>query len=344
MAEAKANAEALIPRFKLEKLLNQDQGGRRSSLLGSIDGTPALLILERAPFPTDTAYLGATPTSLARLRNLGANDVYFWFLARSSGLAATTTAAENNDDFFADLKINLIYPCTETHIKKYSKQPVRLVTETPQIYRDHVRPYMQRKRDQGRLNWVYNIIQGRTEVEDVIFRTPLGAAGDEGFLLLPDLNWDRTTLDALHLLALVERRDLWSLRDLRRRHVPWLHHMRARLVDATVARYPSVERDQLKLYVHYQPTYYHFHVHIVHVQLEAGATQATGKAVGLDSIVETLEAMGGDDDDRGMDCMSLSYTLGEASELWTEVFAPLKAQQQKQEKQEEQEKEQNLLR
>ncbi|ROT42157.1 scavenger mRNA decapping enzyme [Sodiomyces alkalinus F11] len=343
MAEVKANAEALIPRFKFERLLNQDQAGRRSALLGSIDSKPALIVLERAPFPTDTAYLGAVPASLARLRNLGANDVYFWFLGRSNGLpdpttptptTATATAAANND-FFADLKINLIYPCTETHIKKYSKQPVRLVTETPQIYRDHVRPYMQRKRAEGRLNWAYNIIEGRTEVEDVIFRTPLGAAGDEGFLLLPDLNWDRATLDALHLLALVERRDLWSLRDLRRRHVPWLHHMRARLVGATVARYPSLEPDQLKLYVHYQPTYYHFHVHIVHVQLEAGATQATGKAIGLDGIIETLEAMGmgGDDDEKGMDCMSLSYTLGEASELWTEVFAPLKAQQKQKQQQ-----------
>ncbi|CRK43763.1 hypothetical protein BN1723_005813 [Verticillium longisporum] len=88
----------------------------------------------------------------------------------------------------------------------------------------------------------------------------------------------QATLDALHLLALVERRDIWSLRDLRRRHLPWLRHMRARLVEATTAQYPSIDDDQLKLYVHYQPTYHHFHVHIVHVQLEAGATQATGKA------------------------------------------------------------------
>ncbi|KAM0325896.1 hypothetical protein ACHAQA_007199 [Verticillium albo-atrum] len=276
MAEAKAHAEALLPQFKLERLLNQDQAGRRSSLLGSIDGKPALLILERAPFPTSTAYLGETPAALSSLKNLGANDIYFWFLARSGLVPSTPT--EDDADFFADLKINLIYPCTATHIAKYSKQPVRLVTETPAIYRDHVRPYMQRKRDEGRLNWVYNIIEGRKEVEDVIYRTPLGHPGDDGFLLLPDLNWDRKTLDALHLLALVERRDIWSLRDLRRRHLPWLRHMRERLIEATTAQYPSIDDDQLKLYVHYQPTYHHFHVHIVHVQLEAGATQATGKA------------------------------------------------------------------
>ncbi|KAF3803925.1 m7GpppX diphosphatase [Colletotrichum gloeosporioides] len=320
MADVKAKAEALVPKFKLDRVLNQDQAGRRTSLLGTIDAQPALLILERAPFPTDPSYLGATPTTLSSIANLGANDVYHWYLANTGA----SSSSNKSDPALADLKINLIYPCTDTHVKKYSKQGVRLVTETPHIYASAVRPFMQRKRDEGRLNWVFNIIEGRTEVEDVIYRTELGAsANDEGFLLLPDLNWDRKTIDALHLLALVERRDIWSLRDLRRKHIPWLRHMKAKLLSAAVMKYPEVEPDQLKLYVHYQPTYYHFHIHIVHVQLEAGATQAVGKAVGLDSITETLEAMGGDEE-AGMEQISLSYTLGEASELWTEVYEPLK--------------------
>ena len=75
--------------------------------------------------------------------------------------------------------------------------------------------------------------------------------------------------------------------------------------------------------MHYQPTYYHLHVHIVHVALEAGATQAAGKAVGLESIIETLEAMGGDADE-GMDRLTMAYTVGEASDLWTKIFEPLK--------------------
>ncbi|KAK2039611.1 scavenger mRNA decapping enzyme [Colletotrichum somersetense] len=323
MANVKADAEALVPRFKLDRVLNQDQAGRRTSLLGTIDAKPALLILERAPFPTDPAYLAAAPASLASIANLGANDVYHWYLASSGGASPSAAAAAPDPALLADLKINLIYPCTEAHVKKYSRQGVRLVTETPELYAERVRPYMQRKRDEGRLNWVFNIIEGRTEVEDVIYRTPLGAEGDEGFLLLPDLNWDRKTLDALHLLGLVERRDIWSLRDLRKKHVPWLRRMRDRLLAATVAQYPDVDADQIKLYVHYQPTYYHFHIHIVHVQLEAGATQAVGKAVGLDSIVETLSVMEGDGE-AGMDSLSLSYTLGEASELWTEVYEPIK--------------------
>lgn len=185
---------------------------------------------------------------------------------------------------------------------------------------------MENKRSEGRLNWVYNIISGITESEDVIYRTPLSdVLNPEGFLLLPDLNWDRKTISSLHLLGLVERRDIWSLRDLKKKHVPWLREMRESILDSAIGCFgeKGLERDMLKLYVHYQPTYYHFHIHIVNVSLEAGATQATGKAVGLESIISTLGCMGGDEE-TGMERLEMSYTVGEASELWTEIFEPLK--------------------
>ena len=73
-----------------------------------------------------------------------------------------------------------------------------------------------------------------------------------------------------------------------------------------------------------QPTYYHFHIHVVHVMLEAGTTQSTGKAFGLENIISQLETIGGGDG-AGMADVSLTYFLGEASELWTGIFGKLKA-------------------
>lgn len=73
---------------------------------------------------------------------------------------------------------------------------------------------------------------------------------EDAFLMLPDLNWDRETMGSLHLLALVQRRDIWSLRDLKKGHVPWLKYLRERVLEGTVSMYPGLERDQLKLYVH----------------------------------------------------------------------------------------------
>ncbi|KAI9729297.1 MAG: hypothetical protein M1834_006968 [Cirrosporium novae-zelandiae] len=311
----KSNFEVLISKFRLDRLLNQDQGGRRITLVGTIDDSPALLTVERAAFPSTPELLQAFHASISKVKNLGANDIYHWYLASSGPSTATP----------ADLKLNLIYPCTDQHIKKYSAQTLRMVTETPEIYRGYVKPFMQQKRDEGRLNWIFNILEGRTEQEDVILRDSGGNGNDseEGFLMLPDLNWDRKTLASLHLLALVLRRDIWSLRDLRKGHIPWLCHMREKLLEATIKLYPELEKDQLKLYLHYQPTYYHFHIHVVNVMLEAGSTQATGKAFGLENIISQLETMDEKIED-GMAGVSLSYFLGDASDLWTEVFLPAK--------------------
>lgn len=217
-----------------------DQAGRRITLLGAIDSSKALLTVERAAFPNDTELLRTLHGALTNIENLGDNDIYRWYLA-SSGVS---------DGEVADLKLNLIYPCSEAHIRKYSPQGVRMVTESADIYKNHIHPYMRKKRDEGRLNWVFNIIEGRTEQEDVILRDNGQGSADDAFLMLPDLNWDRKTITSLHLLGLVERRDIWSLRDLKKSHTPWLKHMREKMLDATVGLYKDVEKDQLKLYVH----------------------------------------------------------------------------------------------
>jgi m7GpppX diphosphatase len=309
-----AHVESLIPKFRLTRLLNSDQAGRRISLLGTIDSQNALLIAERAAFDTSDANLNSFSTSLRNIKNLGANDIYAWFLANSN-----PSVDGSEDQTPPDFKLNLIYPCTSKHIKKYEKQGLRIVHETPQIYRDYVRPFIAKQHEKGTLQWVYNILDGLKEQEDVIYRE----TGSSGFLLLPDLNWDRKTLESLHLLGIVERRDIWSVRDLKKGMVGWVHHMREKMLDATVKLYPELDKDQLKLYVHYQPTYYHFHIHIVHVALEAGNTQATGKALGLEGIISQLESMGGDEDN-GMEDVNLTYHLGERSELWEKIYLPLK--------------------
>jgi m7GpppX diphosphatase len=72
-----------------------------------------------------------------------------------------------------------------------------------------------------------------------------------------------------------------------------------------------------------QPTYYHFHIHVVHINLDAGATQAVGKAFGLENLISQLEII---PEGCGIADMSLTYTLGEASELWKIVFSDLRSE------------------
>ena len=193
------------------------------------------------------------------MKNLGANDVYHWFMARS---ASDTTNTQSTASAVPDLKLNLITPCTSKHIKKYSPQKIRMVTETPAIYHQYVHPYILAQKEAGRMNWVYNILEGRKEQEDIIYRETRSGKYElghdpEGFLLLPDMNWDRKTVASLRILGLVERRDLLSLRDLRKKDIPWLKAMMNRMLDAVEKTYgdQGVDRDCLKVYMHCEPPF-----------------------------------------------------------------------------------------
>jgi len=74
-----------------------------------------------------------------------------------------------------------------------------------------------------------------------------------------------------------------------------------------------------------QPTYAHFHVHIVHVATtaDAGATQANGKAFGLENVISQLETMAGGAE-AGMKNVRISYFAAEGSEIWEKIWGPLK--------------------
>lgn len=52
----------------------------------------------------------------------------------------------------------------------------------------------------------------------------------------------------------------------------------------------SVPAEQLRVYVHYQPSYYHFHVHFVHTSYDGAMGLAAGKAHLLGTIIGTWEA------------------------------------------------------
>ena len=72
-----------------------------------------------------------------------------------------------------------------------------------------------------------------------------------------------------------------------------------------------------------QPSHYHFHIHVVHVMSEPTSTQSVGKAFSLENIISQLEAMTGGPE-ASMADVDLAYYLGDASDLWNDVFLPLK--------------------
>ncbi|XP_009951711.1 PREDICTED: m7GpppX diphosphatase, partial [Leptosomus discolor] len=75
-------------------------------------------------------------------------------------------------------------------------------------------------------------------------------------------------LDDLYLVALVHPRGVKSLRDLTAEHLPLLRNVLREGQEAIAKRF-GVPGSQLRIYLHYQPSYYHLHVHFTALGYEA---------------------------------------------------------------------------
>lgn len=229
---------------------------------------------------------------------------------------------ENNDIYYQYLvflgeysaaKISLIHPATPVHIAKYRHQERLLIEETPALYATSTLPYIDQL-SQARIKWVDNILTGSSEQDKILYDNP---DPQDGFVILPDSKWDQKTLNALYLLVLVRRGDLRSLRDVRGHlHASLLQDIRQRAKEVVSTKYPSIKPNQLRMYVHYLPTYYYFHLHIVHLELESMGC-AVGAAHLLDDIIDNVTHI--KDDYYAQ--RTLYYTLGVEHELYARHLA-----------------------
>lgn len=104
----------------------------------------------------------------------------------------------------------------------------------------------------------------KKEQERIIYEDP---CPETGFILLPDIKWDGSNVDTLHVIAIVHRRDLMSLRSLDETHLELLRNIRCSGLAALYTNY-KIHWNRLRVYLHYQPSFYHLHVHFVSTEYD----------------------------------------------------------------------------
>lgn len=288
-----AGNNTLFANFKVERVLGDDPQTKRIAVLGRFGGAPesAVVLLSRRHFAHDT--LSSLLSEATRTQIDFENDIY----SKYTGSAPPE---------HAHITIDLIYPATDKHINKHTTQQRFMVTETAEDYGRITLPYLL-SIPPSSIQWVYNVLERKAEVERLIFDDP---DPDVGFMMHPDLKWDQVQTEQLYCVAICHRRDIRSLRDLRREHLPLLQNIKSSATQAVQERY-GVPPEQVRLYVHYQPSYYHFHVHVAHMGLEGSGVMA-GKAVLLDDIIGNISLIL---DDYYALC-SLTYSLAENDALY----------------------------
>jgi m7GpppX diphosphatase len=215
-------------------------------------------------------------------------------------------------------KVELISPASDRQIQRSLPAPaMSLVEETPEIYESIVKPHVDRLIEGGSLSWIQNVVNGMKEVERLLLNK-------DDFILNVDTKWKshpdaKTTpreewlghkaVDDLYCLAIVKDGSVTSLRDLRGRHIPMLGAILKQGREAIEGIY-GVRSDQLRIFVHYQPQFYHFHVHFTRLENELGCQVERGHL--LSDIIQNLEM-----DSDYYAKRTISYKLETSSELFS---------------------------
>ncbi|XP_059495034.1 m7GpppX diphosphatase [Stegostoma tigrinum] len=258
--------------FRVERILRESARDKTIFIHGKVgqdsgEAQDAVVILEKTPFCEET---------LPHLLNKDAdlclqtkNDIY-------------STHHLHPVPAFNEIKTTVVYPATEKHIKKYLKQEMYLVNETAEDYKTITNPYLESHTFS--IQWVYNILEKKAEADRIIYENP---DPQDGFLLIPDLKWNQKQVDDLYLIAICQRHGLKSLRDLSGEHLSMLQNILQEGQVAISKRY-NIPGSQLRIYFHYQPSYYHLHIHFTALSYDAPGT-IVERAHLLSSVIENLQ-------------------------------------------------------
>lgn len=212
---------------------------------------------------------------------------------------------------FPGIKTTIIYPATDKHIQKFSVQDTHIIQETPSIYENITLPHLSHEQSQFSLDWVYNILDHKKEVDRIVFEDP---CEQNGFVLLPDLKWDGKTLETFYSIAIIRRKGVKSLRDLTGEDLVLLKNIRDKGVKAIEGKF-GLARSKLRIYFHYQPSFYHLHVHFTYLQHEAPGIFCE-KSHLLDTVISNIELLSD-----YYQKATLSFVVSSTDTLWEKLNA-----------------------
>lgn len=139
------------------------------------------------------------------------------------------------------------------------KDKTKITTRSNKIIYESYEEYLDiiLNRDKSKDQWIYNIIDGIAENEFILY-------SDEDFLLVPNYTWDKKTIEKLHLLAIIKDRNLRTIRDLNNSHIDLLEKIKETGIMTLINKY-EVDREEINIYFHYEPSTYQLHVHFTNV-------------------------------------------------------------------------------
>ena len=161
-------------------------------------------------------------------------------------------------------------------LTKLDKFCNKTIQETYQDYLEFIE-----KRDFTKEQWVYNILDGQSEQDKILFR-------NEQIVIIPCYTWSNTQdIEKMHLLVFPLDKKIHSIRDLNSTHIDMLEYSKEKTLEIIKDKY-GLERDLIKMYFHYSPSTYHLHIHFVQIS-NTDVNSSVEYSHELSSVIENLK-------------------------------------------------------
>ena len=137
------------------------------------------------------------------------------------------------------------------------KDVTQMKQRVKKLVKEDYESYLQtlEKRDVKKDIWIYNIIDGISEQEAILYR-------DDKCIVFINYFWDGKDIDKLQLLCMPLDKNLRCIRSLDASHIYLLEHMKQVTLQVIREKY-GLEEEYIKMYFHYEPSTYHLHIHFV---------------------------------------------------------------------------------
>lgn len=268
MSTTTLSIQDILSKFKFERILSHDTRTKLVYLLGQVEEQDCIVSFEKTQYAVEV--IPNLTSSVGKMDEVVENNIYGWCMTQLNNKVL-------------DTRVKTIFPATDVHIAKYEAQPRVMMIETPALYQQVTLPYIQ-SIPAKRTQWVNNILDGSAEADRVIYHDK---DPETGFVILPDMKWDGKN-ETLYWVAISMQSNILSLRSLTLQHLPFLKKLRATAYQL-VKEKTNLEPEQLRLFIHYQPSYYHFHVHITAVAFSDAPGVVSGQAHLLDTMINNIE-------------------------------------------------------
>lgn len=271
-----------------------------------IIGKEAILKIRTSGVPNIEAFSGIAEKLVISCR--GSNNEW--------GSLQASFSSDDIPRFNVDCCMPALLGKDDTQTQKWiNKQKARLrrkefytVVETHELYKTKTLPVIEAV-PKASIRWVsdivsnikqdsvaniYDITHHRVK-EKVVFSDP---NKETGFALLVDFKWKKhpkkivgvnlkqVETQGLYCIAFPVIDSLRTIRDLRAEHLPLLKSIRDQGA-AAIKKHYGMDRSDLRIFVHYLPQFYYFHVHFTGPSIDFGIFSDQARM--LDEVIGNLE-------------------------------------------------------